>query len=135
MADTPKKGSGDRQSDAFEEITVSSPDLAEFPHRVTGKASAVRVIDTGKTLASDGTTVISGPSAPLKVRIDENSATEDVFYIGKAPQASAEGSAVWQIKRITVTEIANKTAVDVDYADGNDKFDNDYSAREGLSYS
>ena len=88
-----RKGTGDRHSDAFEELPVTSPDTAEFPWRVTGTASDVRVIDTGRSLASDGTTVIASPSRALKTRIDEDSGTEDVFYIGKAAMASSEAAA------------------------------------------
>lgn len=132
MAQT--KGSGDRQGDAFEEIPVTAPDLAEFPARQCGTASAMRTISVGMTLASDGTTVIPA-NGNLATKVDEDSVTEDVYYIGKAPVGTATSAAGWQLKRITVTEISNKTAVDVEWADGNDKFDNVYDDRQSKSYS
>lgn len=51
-------------------------------------------------------------------------------YIGKAEIGSAEGSAVWQIKRIDET-----SGMKILYADGNINFDNIWSNYASLSYS
>lgn len=50
-------------------------------------------------------------------------------YLGKATPGSAEGSAVWQIKRLTNASLA------IDWADANDNFDNVWTNRASLSYS
>lgn len=132
-----KKGR-DREEDKFEEvpITAASADVDAYPHRkVTGTASAVRVLDVAFGLDSTGSVVQPSATANLAVKVDENSGTEDIYYIGIAVIGSATSGAVWQIQRITVTNVANKLGVDVEWADGNDKFDNVYDNREALSYS
>lgn len=53
-------------------------------------------------------------------------------YIGIAKPGSAAGSAAWQIRRITYT--GDKPTV-IEWADGNDRFDNVWDNRAGLSYS
>lgn len=61
--------------------------------------------------------------------VDEASAT--VTYIGKAQPGSAEGAALWQIKKITISGTETITT----YADGDAEFDNIWDNRAGLSYS
>ena len=62
-------------------------------------------------------------------RVDDASST--VTYVGKAYVGASESAAVWQIQRITVTG----TVTDIKWADGNTKFDNNWSSRASLSYS
>ncbi len=50
-------------------------------------------------------------------------------YIGLADAGSAEGSAVWQVKRMT------NTSLTIVFADGNTNFDNVWANRASLSYS
>lgn len=118
-----KRRTSPSEADKFEDLPVpATTDLRRFPERVDGFGATLRTVD-----------------APglLKTRIDEDSVTENVFYIGKAAPGVAENVAVWQVKRITVTEIGSpsKTAVDIDWANGDYEFDNLYSNREALSYS
>jgi len=54
-------------------------------------------------------------------------------YQGKAMIGSAKGSALWQIKKMIYDGSGNLT--DVQWADGNDAFDNIWDNRAGLSYS
>ena len=61
--------------------------------------------------------------------VDEASAT--VTYIGKAEPGSAEGSAVWQIKKIEI--IGTETIFT--WADGNVSFDNVWNDRASLTYN
>lgn len=62
------------------------------------------------------------------LRLDDTS-TANVIYIGYAPVASSEASAVWQIKRLNVA-----TGLTITWADGNAKFDNVWSNRTSLVY-
>ena len=115
----------DWEEDKFEELpfTATTDNQSKHPHRgVDNTASAVR------TQAAEGT---------LQTKIDENSSTEDVYYVGKARPGLASSSAGWQIKRITITDTGSpsKLSVDVEFADGNPDFDNIYDNRESLSYS
>lgn len=50
-------------------------------------------------------------------------------YVGEAAAGSAEGSAVWRIKRVTN---ADNTIL---YADGDTDFDNVWTGHSGLSFS
>jgi hypothetical protein len=54
-----------------------------------------------------------------------------VTYIGEASPSSAEGDAVWRIKRMDETG----PDLDIVWADGNASFDNVWTDRAGLSYS
>ena len=57
----------------------------------------------------------------------------NAIYVGRARIGSAEGSALWAIKKITYDGSNNATKDE--YADGNDKFDNSWTNRAALSYS
>jgi hypothetical protein len=54
-----------------------------------------------------------------------------VTYVGKAPPKSPTASPVWQIKRVLVVD----GLLTLEYADGNDLFDNVWDNREAISYS
>jgi len=74
--------------------------------------------------------VISPGEKPnCKTFIDEASVT--VTYIGDAMPGTATADAAWRIKRLT--ESGND--VDVEWADGNDIFDNVWDDRALLGYS
>lgn len=61
--------------------------------------------------------------------LDEVSSS--VTYVGKAAPRSLPGSPVWQIQRITTSG----TLLAVEYADGDDRFDNVWDNRASLGYS
>ena len=63
---------------------------------------------------------------PFKTKFDD---TGTYTYIGNSLPGSAITSAVWQIKRITNADS------NVDWADGDTKFDNKWSTRASASYS
>jgi len=63
------------------------------------------------------------------VRLDKVSGT--VSYVGQALPGSSPASAVWMIKRLT--EVAGDLTIE--YADGNDNYDNIWDDRVVLSYS
>lgn len=63
------------------------------------------------------------------LRLDEASAS--VSYVGTAATGSGEGSAVWKIKKITISG----TVTSITWADGNGNYDNVWSNRASLSYS
>jgi len=85
-------------------------------------------------LYGDGYDSISTIAAPtytegLATRIDEASPT--VTYVGKAVPSTATSAATWQIQRLTSTA----STLTVEWADGNDEFDNVWDSRAGWSYS
>lgn len=63
------------------------------------------------------------------LRLDEVSST--LFYVGEAAFNQAETSPVWRIKRIQTVGSVMK----VEWANGNDAFQNIWSDRASLSYS
>lgn len=67
-------------------------------------------------------------SQPMSIRIDEVGTTE---YYGFAPVGSSESSAVWQIKRLTVSGAITS----ITFADGDSNFDNVWDNRASLTYS
>lgn len=77
-----------------------------------------------------GTLPISGTVTPsptqYALRYDEGAT---YTYIGEAAAGTAEGSALWRVKRLTN---ADNTIV---WADGNSNFDNIWTNRAGASYS
>lgn len=72
---------------------------------------------------------LGGAQVDYTQRIDEASAT--ITYIGKADPGSAEGAAVWQIKRVEIIG----TETEITWADGNVEFDNVWDNRASLSFS
>lgn len=72
---------------------------------------------------------LGGSQVDYTQRIDEASAT--VTYIGKADPGSAEGAAVWQIKKIEV--IGAET--EITWADGDVSFNNIWDNRASLTFS
>lgn len=92
----------------------------------TGKTSNVTLTAAGKipVEAVLGTTNYA-------TKIDEDSVTSGIFYVGKAAIGSSGASAVWQIKKL------NTTSIDLDktWCDGDDSFNNVWNNRESLTYS
>lgn len=85
---------------------------------------------TLKVTNPDGTTV-GGGATNYATKIDEDSVTSGIFYVGKAAIGSSAASAVWQIKKL------NTTSIDLDktWCDGDDSFNNIWANRESLTYS
>lgn len=65
----------------------------------------------------------------LVKRVDEASAT--VTYVGQAQDGSDIADPVWQIQRIT----SSGGATEIEWADGNNDFDNVWDDRAALTYS
>lgn len=61
--------------------------------------------------------------------IDEVSGT--LTYIGVAKVGTATSESAWQIKRISKTGTVSL----FEYADGDDRYDNEWDERANLSYS
>lgn len=71
--------------------------------------------------------IVAGPA--LATILDE--AVAGTTYIGSAAAGSAQGSAVWRIKKMV--EAAGITTIT--YADGDTQFDNIWTNRASLTYS
>lgn len=56
----------------------------------------------------------------------------NVLYFGRALPGSAKSSAVWQVRKFTYS---GQNLTDVQWADGNTKYDNVWNDRASLSYS
>ena len=94
-----------------------------------GGAGEITIVARAESLEGVDKVTASISQDGYAIRIDEASAT--VTYVGKATPGSAEGSAVWQVQRLT--ESAGDLTVE--WADGNDSFDNVWTNRASLSYS
>lgn len=73
--------------------------------------------------------ILNAAASLYAVRVDEASST--VTYVGYAAAGSNTASAVWRLKRITISG----TETIVEWCDGNTNFDNTYSGRATHSYS
>lgn len=69
------------------------------------------------------------PPVRRSLRYDGDSDT--VQYIGEAPFGSSESDAIWRIQRLTYTG----GSIALEWADGNDLFDNVWANRAALSYT
>ena len=56
----------------------------------------------------------------------------NVVYLGKAKPGKSESDAFWQIMKFTYS---GDNVTQIDFADGNDNFDNIWDNRTGYSYS
>ncbi len=73
--------------------------------------------------------LITSFSPSRTIAIDEVSST--VTYIGVAKPGTSTSTKRWQIRRVTVSG----TVTLFEYADGNERFDNEWDERANLSYS
>jgi hypothetical protein len=71
---------------------------------------------------------VNGKQVELTLRLD---AVGNTTYIGDALPSTAEGAALWRIKRMVETG----PDIEILWADGDANFDNVWTARLGLSYS
>jgi len=58
-------------------------------------------------------------------------ASSSVTYVGNAAPRSTQSAPVWQIRRIT----SSGSLLAIEYADGDDNFDNVWDNRASLGYS
>ena len=68
-------------------------------------------------------------SSEKKINLDTVSST--LFYVGYAAMNISESDAFWKIKRVQTTG----TVLKVEWADGNEGYDNVWANRASLSYS
>lgn len=68
-------------------------------------------------------------SGTYSVRVDD--ATSTVSYVGESHTGTLPGSAGWRVKRIT----SSATLTTIEWADGDDNFDNIWDNRVSLNYS
>lgn len=90
----------------------------------------IRDENTSTTWKIDSLGVGRVATPQLALRLAENSLDSNILYIGHAIIGSLESDAVWRIKKLDTT-----TGIVMEYADGNDRFDNVWDDRESLSYS
>ncbi len=71
------------------------------------------------------------PAFPTRKNQKVDVVDSTTTYLGEAAFNSQTSSAVWRINRITTVG----TVTTIDWADGNDEFDNVWDNRASLSYS
>lgn len=64
----------------------------------------------------------------LALRLDQNTAT--IAYVGEAAIAASTAAPVWRIKRLDTT-----SGIIIQWADGNQHFDNVWDNRTSLTYN
>ena len=135
---TTHKAASDKEADKFKEIPRGlARNVGNEPQSFISEnftESAVKIIPVPFVCAADGS-LIPSPGSALKVRLETNSTDPDICYIGKAVIGEDENSPVWQIKQLVSVTIGAVDSFDVDFADGDDLFNNVWTDRETLTYS
>lgn len=103
-------------SDAAYRFNTTDQHVPLDAEDVATGAGAVKRLRIG--LGSDG----------LALRFDD--AANPILYLGESQPGAGEGAALWRIMRIDVTG-----PIKIEWADGNNSFDNVWSSRAALSYS
>lgn len=86
----------------------------------------------GEVDTNVGAIQVVSPSDNKTQRIAYVTGTSNPEYIGIARAGSAEGTAVWQIKKLVYS---GNDVIKVLFAHGNAKYDNAWTGYSGLSYS
>lgn len=82
---------------------------------------------------SSGNVIVGGDSSLTYIQaLAVISGTSKVEYIGLAIPGTAKSVASWQIKKLTYS---GNNVTDIQFADGDNNFDNVWNDRSGLSYS
>lgn len=116
-------------------LGVKGPGLSVFQNGSLIR-ERVRSLDfSGSTLQAQGLlsvliTTATGDEVDYATRVDFDG--ETIIYRGEAVPGSAESSAVWRIRRITLNAEGDATT---EYAEGDAQFDNIWNDRASLSYS
>jgi len=97
-----------------------------LPADGSGKKTRTRTFSVGGNTVHHS--VVEVASFATLLAVDSGDST--ISYIGKALAGTATSASSWQIQKLT--ETANIT---IEYADGNNDFDNIFDNRESLSYS
>lgn len=78
---------------------------------------------------SSGNIINVEPRYTVAMEYDTNN---NPIYIGKAPMGTAKSENGWRLQKLTYS---GSNLTDVQYADGNDSFDNVWDNRASYSYS
>lgn len=107
--------------------------LQEVKTAVEGITFDTSALATELTLNGIDTqiTEIKAEITPKATLLEVDSGDSTIKYIGKGQPGSATSAAAWQIQRMT----KSATGLVIEFADGNDDFDNVWNNRESLSYS
>lgn len=101
--------------------------------------AAYRFDTTDQHIRLDAEDVTTGAGAVKRLRVGSgdsalafrfDGAASPVLYLGEARPGTAEGAAGWRIMRINTTSV-----IKIEWADGNNDFDNIWTNRAALSYS
>lgn len=124
--------------DAFNYPSEVQLSVAKYFVESTTQPNSVEIVVQNATIYSAGIQGPQGPTGPAggeeevpySTRVDWISDSE--LYRGEADPGTAEGTALWRIRHIT---IGNDDDVTTLWADGNANFDNIWTNRASLSYS
>ena len=73
-------------------------------------------------------------ASPIRRKVLWDGSSTTVNYLGEACFGAATSSAIWRITRLTYSGTDNAD-ITLEYADGNDEFDNIWDNRATLNYS
>lgn len=116
-----------KKTDPSEFIPVRLTNGKKFYEAVSELATAIQRVGV---LDNHGRTITVESNYKQLIEYDAN---DNPIYVGMAEPSTATGALSWQIKKITYDANNNPTAVE--WADGNDSFDNKWDERATYTYS
>lgn len=116
-----------KKTDPSEFVPVRLTNGKRFYEAVSELATAIQRVGV---LDNHGRTITVESNYKQLIEYDVNN---NPIYVGMAEPSTATGSLLWQIKKITYDASNNPTAVE--WADGNDSFDNEWDERATYTYS
>lgn len=116
-----------KKTDPSEFIPVRLTNGKKFYEAVSELTTAIQRVGV---LDNHGRTITVESNYKQLIEYDAN---DNPIYVGMAEPSTATGALSWQIKKITYDANNNPTAVE--WADGNDSFDNKWDERATYTYS
>ena len=118
--------------DAVKQITLDEHDGISTPTKKVSDYGwdPVGLQKVRKKVGGQGQTDIDEERYTTAIAYD---ASNNPIYVGEALEGTAKSAASWRIKKLTWD--ANGNCTDLQWADGNDNFDNIWDNRTTYSYS
>lgn len=88
---------------------------------------------TLRELAGNDVALLVEDSKYVSTFAYNSTATDNVEFIGEAAPGSSKASAAWRIRKLTYN--TDNNIIDIQFADGDVKFNNIWDDRESLAYS
>jgi len=104
------------------------PSLSGYDTNQESSQASIRKVTISRVGSKD-VLDITEPGLTVAIQYSDGNA----IYVGESSPGSVKGAEVWRIKKITYDGDGNAT--DVQWADGDTNFDNEWDEKAGYDYS